>query len=510
MGKKIFRYPIWVLFFALPALETGAQNNYWTQQYSSYTMLTGGTGMSNSDDNSVFYYNPGAIGFIDTTSINISANLYAYDRVKLKNGAGQGLDLISNKMSVHAQVLAGNLYFKKAPRFRFVYGYVMRNFNRFEFEQQITRDGDFITAAPGSEFYSGKFDFTFSNAEYWGGIGLGYKINDHVSVGLGHYGGYINIKNSYYQDLTVDAVNPDSVPYVASVDQRLKYQLDHFYILFKPGIDLRFGKHKIGLAAMLPSTRIFGRGKVYQSIETGNLHYYAVDSLNILSVYPNFMVLGDQKKVRTVIKLAPSISVGYDFETPKLKVSWMLEYFFKVKPYDLIYSDKPVYARPEDAYEQQPIPDFMRIRAGAYGVLNVGIGFDQQITRKIRLLTGFRTDFNNQIPMFRKSYIDYVTSVNPQFWNYMHFSIGVSLQNNNRKTYIGIIYKYGYSNYHKNFASMSNPSIENLFLGTNANNMVVDIHGVGITLGYSIFSRVDKVFKPFADPKPKRKRGEGK
>lgn len=490
----------------LAVQHTTAQNNYWTQQYSAYTSLTGGTGMSNATDNSVFYYNPGAIGFIDTASINISANLYAYDRVRLKNGAGKGLDLVSNKMNVHAQVLAGNLYFRKASRFRFVYGYLMRNFNRFDFEQSVSRMGDFIPAAPGNEFYNAKFDYTFSNSEYWGGIGIGYRINDHISVGLGHYGGYINTRNSHYQDLTVDAINPDSIPYVASVRQRLKYQLDHFYILFKPGVDFRFGNHKIGLSAMLPSARIYGRGKVYQSIETGNLHFYNSDSSNLLSVYPNFVVQGDQKKVRTVIKLAPSISFGYEYETKSFRAALMLEYFFKLKPYDLIYSDKPVYARPEEAYAQKPIPDFMRIRAGTYGVLNVGIGFDKKLTRRIRLLTGFRTDFNNQIPMFTKNFLNYVTSVNPQFWNYVHFSLGISLQNENRKTYIGFIYKYGYSNHHKNFANMTDPSMENLFLGSGANDMVVDVHGIGITLGYSIYSRVDKVFNPFMEPRPKKKR----
>ena len=505
MNKCAFYWLIG-LFLCGIVPHAAAQNNYWTQQFSSYTMLTGGTGMSNSRDNSVFYYNPGAVGFIDTSSINISANLYAYDRVKLKNGAGQGLDLVSNKMNVHAQVLAGNLYFRKASRFRFVYGYMMRNFSRFEFEQQVTRDGDFMPVAPGNEYYSGKFDYTFSNGEYWGGIGVGYKINEHISVGLGHYGGFITTKNTYFQNISVDAINPDSVPYVASVDQRLKYQLDHFYILFKPGIDLRFGRHKIGLASMLPSVRIWGKGKMYQSIEVSNLHFYNTDSSNVFGIYPNLVVQGDQKKVRTVIRQAPSISLGYEYENPKFRAAVMLEYFFRVRPYDLIYSDKPVYVRPEEAYNQQVVPNFMRIRSGAYGVLNIGVGFDRQITRKIRLLTGFRTDFNNQIPMFRKTYEDYVTSVNPQFWNYMHFSVGISIQNDNRRTYIGLIYKYGYSNYHKNFANMGEPSFDNFFLGSAANNMVVDIHGVGITLGYSIFSRVDKVFQPFAEPRSKKKR----
>ena len=483
-----------------------AQNNYWTQQYSSYTALMGGTGMSNSDDNSVFYYNPGAIGFIDTMSINVSANVYAYDRVTLKNGAGDGLDLISNKLNAHAQVLAGNLYFKKAPRFKFIYGYLLRNFNRLDFEQDIEKNGNFIPAAPGSEFFRGIFDFSFSNSEYWGGVGFGYKINDHISIGLGHYGAYSNTKNLNYQDLSVDATNPDGVPYVASIRQRFKYNLNHFNILFKPGIDFRWKKHKLGLASMLPSIRIYGEGRVYRSVETGNLHYYLVDSSALFSSSPNLVVIGDQRRVRTAMKQPASISAGYEYTAKNWKVSCMVEYFFPMKEYDLIYSDQPVYARPEDAYAQQPIVDFLRVKTGSFGVLNFGIGFDKKIGRKMSLLTGFRTDFNNKVPLFRKKYEDYITSVNPQFWHFLHYSIGISIQNQNRRTYIGLLYKYGFSNYNKNFANMGNPSSDNLFLGTNNNNMNVNIHGIGFTIGYSIYSRVDKIFKPF--PSTKKKKGK--
>lgn len=494
------------VFFSIGwAVSLHAQNTYWTQQFSSYTNLTGGTGMSNSNENSVFYYNPGAIGFIDTMSINVSANLYAYDRVKLINGAGDNLDLVSNKLVAHAQVLAGNLYFKKAPRLRFVYGYLMKNLSRYEFEQNVEGYGNYIPQASGLEFFKGSFDYTFQNGEYWGGIGLGYKINDHISVGLGHWGGYITTRNSSYQDLTVDAIGPDSVPYVASVRQRLKYRIDHFYLLFKPGIDMRFGRHKIGIASMLPSIHGYGNGKVYRSLETGNLHIYNTDSINLYTVYPNFEVVGDQKDVKAVIKQAPSISLGYEYEAKKWKLAFIMEYFFRVKEYDLLYSDQPVYARPAEAYAQQPIEDFMRIRTGSYGVLNVGIGFDRSISKKLRILTGFRTDFNNKGPLFRTNYKEYITSVDPQFWHYVHFSFGITIDNKNRRTFIGLIYKYGFSNYHKNFINMTNPAVDNLFLGSNSNDMEVNVHGVGFTIGYSIFSRVDKMFKPFAEADKERK-----
>ena len=41
-----------------------AQNHYWGQQYGGQATLMGGTGVVGISDNSVLYYNPGAIGFI--------------------------------------------------------------------------------------------------------------------------------------------------------------------------------------------------------------------------------------------------------------------------------------------------------------------------------------------------------------------------------------------------------------------------------------------------------------
>ena len=100
---------------AIATYTSLAQNNYSTQTYSAYSTLTGGACMSCSDDNSMFIYNPGALGFMDSVSVNISANLYAIEHMRLKNGVGNGLNLKSNKLSVNAQVMSGNVYFKKIP-----------------------------------------------------------------------------------------------------------------------------------------------------------------------------------------------------------------------------------------------------------------------------------------------------------------------------------------------------------------------------------------------------------
>jgi hypothetical protein len=477
------------------SLSVSAQNNYWTQAYSAYSTLTGGAGMSNEKDNSIFFYNPGAIGFVDTVSFNISANIYGINHVKLNNAVGTGLHLTSNKFDINAQVMAGNISFKKVPKLNMIYGYILRNFTRFEFEQQNDMDFDVIPQAPGLEYYRGKFDFRYNFAEYWAGIAAGYRISEHVSVGLGYYFGYIMLRDQLFQESSVDAISPTGTPYIASVTGRFKYHLDHINMMFKPGVDLRFGKFKVGLAAMLPSIKLWGKGTVYQSIATVNMNLYFPDTTNVLARYPNLIVVGDQQGVDVQYRSPPSVSLGLEYGDSKWRLAFSAEYFFPLEEYDIIRGREDVYARPALAYGNTVIPDFMRVRTASYEVLNLGIGIDRSISPKLALLAGFRTDFNNKVPLFRKEYTDYITASNPEYWNYLHYSIGIAIHKPNSRTFIGLTYRQGFSSYQKSYANPTEPTLTNFLSGPQEYNMTSTIHGVGLVIGYTNFTAGRSPFK---------------
>lgn len=489
-----------LLLGLVPAVYS--QNNYWTQQYSAYAGLTGGACLSCYNDNSIFYYNPGAIGFVDSNSFNISANLYAIDFVKLKNGAGRNIDLNSTKLSVNANVMAGNITFRRFPRLHIIYGYILRNYSKLDFEQNNIMNYNVIGAAPGQEFYRATFDLSHQFTEYWGGIAAGYRISDHVSVGLGHYGGYSNIKNQFFQESITDAIAPDSSAYTARTAARFKYNLNHFYILFKPGINLRFGKLRASLTAMLPSISVWSSGRVYESLELENLNLYQTDTTSLISQFPSLTVIGDQKNLKTKFKLAPSIATGIDYGDDDFRIALHAEYFFGLKQYDMIRGDEAVYASPNQLYGNNPIPDFLKVKTGSYPVLNVGIGLDKRVSEKISILAGFRTDFNNKVPLFRKDYTDYINASTPTFWNYLHYSFGITLLKPNSKTFLGLTYKQGFSNYSTNFVNLSEPNLENYLVGPNNNDMKVSIHAIGFVIGYTNFMGKGK---PFGLSAPKKK-----
>lgn len=466
-------------------MQLSAQNNYWTQQYGARATLTGGNCMSCDNDNSVFYYNPGAIGFLDSSNFNITSNLYGLDLIKLENAAGDGLDLSSNKLAINAQVLMGNVSFKKVPKLKLVYGYVLRNYTRFEFEQEKEMFYDVIPDAPGMEFYRGKLEFDYYNFEYWGGLTAGYQINEHISVGLGHYGGYAGVRSRIFADATTDAVDQNGLGYTASSNTRMNYKLDHFYILFKPGIDIRFGNYKFALAAMLPSAKIWGQGRVSQSVETFNLDKYNQDSTNALGLYPSLVISADQNDADAKLKLSPSISFGFEYNKKDFRLALTAEYFFPVNEYKTLDGEEDAYFRPRNVYAIPVVEGFSDVTTRNFRVINAGIGAEIPLSKKLILLSGFHTDFNNKIPLLKKNYQNYITEINPVHWHYLNYNLGLSLKKKNSRTFVGISYNQGFSKYNNMIVNYTNPSDDNFLIGDDNQLMKTKIHQVSFVIGHT-------------------------
>lgn len=493
-----FRLAIIICCLYGSGLSIYAQSNYWTQQYGARATLTGGVCMSCRNDNSVFYYNPGAIGFIDSANINITSQIYGLDFINLKNAAGNGVDLNNNRLSINAQVMVGNLSFKKIPRLKVVYGYVLRNFQRFEFDVQHDMEYDVIPQAPGMEYYRGKYDYAYQYGEYWGGIAAGYRINDHISIGLGHYGGYVAIRSRVFSSVYVDANDTASQAYTASVTQRNEYKVDHMYVLFKPGIDIRYGKYKIAISAMLPSAKLWGQGSIERSIEMNDLDKYYSNPSSVYGMYPGLAFAINQRKLKTRYKIAPSIAFGFEYENKRCRLAMALEYYFPLKEYEIMHVTDDVYIRPAAAADQIDISRYGSVSTGAYSVLNIGFGAEIKVARRWTVLTGAHTDFNNKSALFKRERNNYVSETTPGSWHYMNFALGFSYRKASGLTFFGATYNYGFSFNNNTFINLTEPSLENGLVGVDRGDMRVNIHQLGLVLGHTHFINglaLDKIKK---------------
>lgn len=454
--------------------------------------------MSCRNDNSVFYYNPGAIGFIDSANINIASQIYGLDFINLKNAAGNGIDLNNNRLSINAQVMVGNLSFKKIPRLKLVYGYIMRNFQKFEFDVEHDMYYDVIPEAPGLEHYRGKYDYEYNFFEFWGGIAAGYKLNDHISIGLGHYGSYVGIRKEVFSAVTVDAIDTASAAYTATVTNRDEYKVDHMYILFKPGIDIRFGKYKIAITAMLPSVRLWGKGSIEKSIDANGLDNYYSSPSSVYGMSPSFTFAINQRQLKAKYKIAPSIAVGFEYENQRCRLAMALEYYFPLKEYVIMRATEGAYIRPTTAADMINVEDYTSVKTGAYSVINVGFGAEIKVARRWTVLTGAHTDFNNKVPLFKREAKNYVTETTPGSWHYMNFALGFSYRKANGLTFFGGTYNYGFSGNNNSFINFSEPTLQNNLTGVDRKDMRVNIHQFALVLGHTHFINglaLDKVSK---------------
>jgi hypothetical protein len=60
---------------ALHFYATAQDTHYWTHQFGTRSALMGGAVVGGTRDNSMIFYNPAAVSFIDSSSLSINANI---------------------------------------------------------------------------------------------------------------------------------------------------------------------------------------------------------------------------------------------------------------------------------------------------------------------------------------------------------------------------------------------------------------------------------------------------
>jgi hypothetical protein len=481
------------LGFLISALSTEAQNNFWTQQYGALSTLTAGAQVAGVRDNSAIYYNPGAMGFIQSSKISLSANLYDLELIKLKNVAGEGLDARSTRVLLYPQFTGGCFELKKTPKLKLFYGLLMRNRTSIRYNVETQMFYDVIKGAPGNEFYKARLEYDYNATETWAGLGLGYKINNMFSAGISVFGSYTNIENRIAVAANADAIQTDTmghvVPYTATVNELSSFRMDNVNLIFKIGFAAEFNKLKLGLAITLPSARLFGQGNISKSVEGYNLNVYSPDTTSVTFKYPSFVISDAQTAVKTYYKTVPSFALGAEYAIQKFRLSVTAEYFLGVPGYDIIHGTDRAVLRPTTAYGGGVVQDFLVVRTQSKGVVNAALGVSYKINDKFKVLTGFRTDFNNRMRFSPSTNGINLNSLNPSYWHLLHFSAGASYNRGANDITIGVNYAFGIAADRGEAVNFTDPQQELLLRGAPVKDMRTQVNSVSLIIGYTYFFR---------------------
>ncbi|MCH2045360.1 MAG: hypothetical protein MK212_14685 [Saprospiraceae bacterium] len=175
------------------ALSINAQeSNYWTQQYGARSNMLGGAVVAGLEDNSALYYNPAAISFIKTSNLSLNTSAYQYAETYHHNGAGQGIDLFSRRARLYPQMSSGLLTKNPDRRLRLGFCVLSRYQNNFDANQRHEGYYNIIPQHPGKEYYVGAVELQNTFSDTWMGLGIGYRISEHLSIGTSWFVSYRN------------------------------------------------------------------------------------------------------------------------------------------------------------------------------------------------------------------------------------------------------------------------------------------------------------------------------
>jgi hypothetical protein len=490
-----------ILSVLLNSAFLNAQNHYWAQQYGAENTLLGGAVVGGVSDNSAMYYNPARLGFIESPKISLSANTYGVEIVNLKNAAGTNLDLKSAKLVLFPQIAAGSLVIKKNRKFKMVYGSLIRHRTALHYEQTNSMSYDLFKQFPGNEFYDARVEFDYNSTANWFGGAFAYRINKNWSIGYSQFFTYINLQYRQTYNITSDNFVND-IYFVSAHNSNLNFIINNVGAVEKLGIayekqskrkDSLF--FKLGCNITMPSFKIFSKSKVYHSTEFNNIiqeDFSVIDSFRNLTVVLN----NANSNIKSQFKDPASIALGFEIENKKFRFCTTIEYFFKIKEYNMIKDNSKTYIRPVKNNNPDYLTDYMTVKQNNQPIVNAAVGFEYKFKTKVKkenktitwsLLFGIRTDFNNHDQVYRLQKKDKVTDdvFNPDSWRYLHYSFGASIDRRTDKFSFGIDYGKGLTNRTQQAINITEPTSDDYMLGVKQNTVIPKINSINFIMGYS-------------------------
>ncbi len=464
------------LFTMLTLPVLGQDSQYWTQQFGTRTALLSGAVLGGADDNTMIYYNPGALGFLKESSISINANAYRVESIKVENALGDEADFKSSRLG-SVPLLAGGMI--RTGNEKWKVGYAIIAPVDFNFKAIARADGNFDlvddSESIGDEETVAEASITNRTSELIVAIGLGHKLNENWSVGLSNL--FTSRSLDYQRSLSTYIFLNDTEN--SLIGGNILQNADYFNIRYvaKFGVVYQKNDWDLGLTITTPSLNLFGNGTVASNIAVRNLKL--IDDNRISGVATD-----RQSELKTTYKSPFSVALGANHTFNRSHVGVALQYFAGIDLYDVMKPAPGSFVRPIDLAPQLQSDEFLSLRSGAKAVFNAAVGYEYKVSESLSILGGFRTDM---------SYFDQDLNdgagIKPTIsnWDIYHFSGGVTLNRKNSSLSLGLLLSSGSNNSYEQTGGFD-PDNPDLVAGTTTISKAT-YSNFGLLLGYTFYFR---------------------
>jgi hypothetical protein len=422
-----------IVFLVLVSIQTFAQDNhYWTQQYGAENTSMGGAVVAGVRDNAAIYYNPGAMGFISNNSISVEANAYKLDKIFVDDGLGNGVNLNSNQLSIYPQIISGLFALGKHDRWKLSFALLTRQSGNILMSTRYADSDIPGSLVPQNEKFIGALSYSSQLNEQWLGIGTSYKTSNHFSFGgtlfLCYRAQSYNMTNDIRLALKIDSSN-----FFGLYDDEKSLKYTTLSGLFKFGVAYQSGKWKLGLTFTTPSLQFSGSGDIQRELSVAGIADTTQGS--------GALIMGRQNGIKATYNRPLSVGFGVEYTAIKTRVALSLEYFAPINLYHLFNTAYNPYIYPKSAdtgSTHAMLPGFLQVENECIPVLNLALGFSQELGKRIIFLLGARTDFTSYYqPQEGDPYLSGTTS-----YELYHFSTGLSWHKNKNAVTLGFTYSW--------------------------------------------------------------------
>lgn len=323
---------------------------------------------------------------------------------------------------------------------RMTFGLLTRQYSSKRFDQAYTQTGEGIIAViPGQERYTGSMFYQNDLFEYWLGVGVGRKINEHHAFGATLFS-IIRSQNGRYElsrridfpgQQEIKLPDGSMTPYYWTQIYSLQgYSVQSTSLILKLGWAYEKEDWKLGATVTIPSHPIrltklgIGAANVTRDQYQLNLSKPYDQSISNEFLLGDFSVYNKEIRVPANYRNPTSISFGVQKDLPNSRIMFSAEYFLPIDAYIVVDAVG-------DSNIVNPLDSFLGLEEENYSdvveehrqVLNVGVAYEYNWDSSFYLHAGFRTDFSYS--QDRQEYFDNaelsLTSMPVDFY---HLSIG--------------------------------------------------------------------------------------
>lgn len=438
---------VFILLF-MSATVFAQDNNYWARQYGSISSILGGAVVGSHNDNGSIYYNPATLSFTDSIKLSVSTGLYEGSFWKASNGVNQGEPVYSSDFKRFPIAIFPSLKLKKGYKISLIY--LPRVYANYYIHNAQENANDVLQNGKPVPLYT-SFDYRNFISEWWYGLSLSKKLNDHSSVGITPFVSYRSQNYSYVYaaDALLDSSNYQYLnTYVQKYVRYYNYKL-----ILKGGYYYLAKNFSFGVALTVPVFSALSSG--YSTARVFLNGYSAVSP----QASDQYFLADEQIDLKANHKYPNTLSLGFKIRRPQCIYYLSTETFFKINTYNVLdVKDNNVQF---PTYTNLTSADVIGVQSASRLFTNVAIGFQYKLKNNKTISSGFSTDFNSLPKDFKQT----GTNINTSNWDLYHASVGFDANIKKIKVSIGLRSSYGFRKDNMQFADISSANGTNILYG---------------------------------------------